>query len=241
MLDAIGTMSIGLSMAVILTAVLTTMPLRLPARIVLAAVTGAWVGVAAAVAGSGSLSQPMMLPVLFAAPLISAGLIAFAVPAAGRALGAIPLRVLEGLNILRLGGLLFLFLAFAGRLSGPFPYVAGLGDFLTGALAVQLLWSGAKKRPVRDRWLFAWNTFGMLDLVVAVTLGVTSRNGSPLQLIDAGVGNAAMQTLPWAFVPTVLVPFFLAAHSIIFVRLRDRRIKSASHRADTIGRLSHAH
>jgi hypothetical protein len=58
----------------------------------------------------------------------------------------------------------------------------------------------------------------LLDLIVAVTLGLISRNGSPLQLIHAGVGTAAIQTLPWAFVPTVLVPFFLFAHGIIFAR-----------------------
>lgn len=241
MLDTIGTMLIGLSMAVILTAILTTMPLRLSARLVLAGAAGTWVGVAAAVAGSGSLSEPGSVPVLFAAPLILTGLMLLALPAARRAVGAIPLRVLEGLNILRLAGVLFVFLAFAGRLSGPFPYVAGLGDFLTGALAVPLLWSGARRRPAQDRWVFAWNTFGMIDLIVAVALGLISRNGSPLQLIHAGAGTAAMLTLPWAFVPTVLVPFFLIAHSIIFVRLRQRRTKNAGRRLETIGGLSHAH
>jgi hypothetical protein len=48
----------------------------------------------------------------------------------------------------------------------------------------------------RDRAFAAWNMFGMLDLVVAVTFGLISRNGSPMQLIHAGVGTAAMQTLP---------------------------------------------
>lgn len=241
MLDTLGWVLASLAMAVILTAVLTTMPLRLPARVVLAGVAGGWVGVAAAVAGSGALSQPATVLALFAAPLISAGLILLAVPAARRAAGAIPLKVLEGLNIVRLGGLLFVFLAFAGRLSGPFPYIAGLGDFVTGALAIPLLWSAVNKRPVQHRWVFAWNAFGMLDLIVAVTLGFISRNGSPLQLIHAGAGSAAMLTLPWAFVPTVLVPFFLIAHSIIFVRLRGRHTKSVGHRPDTIGALSHAH
>jgi hypothetical protein len=240
MLDAIGTMFVGLSMAVILTAVLTTMPLRLSARLVLAGAAGAWAGVAAAAAGSGSLTQPMTLPALFAAPLILTGLIAVTVPAARRAVSAIPLRVLEGLNIFRLGGVLFVLLALAGRLSGPFPYIAGPGDILTGALAVPIVWSRVKKRPVHDRWVFAWNAFGMLDLVVAVALGVISMSGSPLQLIHAGVGTAALRTLPWALVPTVLVPFFLISHSIIFVRLRGRRTKSVGHGPDTIGSLSHA-
>jgi len=241
MLDALGTMLVGLSMAVILTAVLTTMPLRLSARLVVAGAAGTWVGVAAAVAGSGSLAQPGTVLALFAAPLIATGLILLAVPAARRAVGGIPLRVLEGLNIVRLGGVLFILLAFAGRLSGPFPYVAGLGDVVTGALAVQLLWSAANKRSVRDRWVFAWNTFGMLDLMVAVALGFISRDGSPLQLIHGGAGSAAIMTLPWALVPTVLVPFFLIAHSIIFVRLRARRARNIGRPSAAIGGLSHAH
>jgi len=241
MLDALGTMLVGPSMAVILTAVLTTMPLRLSARLVVAGAAGAWVGVAAAVAGSGVLAYPATVLALFAAPLIATGLILLAVPVARHAVGGIPLKVLEGLNIVRLGGVLLVLLAFAGRLSGPFPYVAGLGDFVTGALAVPLLWSAANKRPVRDRWIFAWNSFGMLDLIVAVALGFVSRDGSPLQLIHGGAGSAAMMTLPWAFVPTVLVPFFLIAHSIIFVRLRARRTRNVRRPSAAIGGLSHAH
>src|SRR5215471_56624 len=47
-----------------------------------------------------------------------------------------------------------------------------------------------------------------------------SRNGSSLQLIHAGVGTAAMTTLPWSLAPSVLVPFFLIAHAIVFAQLR---------------------
>lgn len=241
MLDTLGTVLIGASMAVILTALLTTMPLRLSARLILAGAAGAWVGVAAAIAGSGSLTRPAIVLALFATPLIASGLILRALPAARRAVDGIPLKVLEGLNIVRLGGVLFLFLAFAGRLSGPFPYVAGLGDVVTGALAVPLLWAAANKRPASDRWVFAWNIFGTLDLILAVTLGFISRDGSPLQLIHGGAGTAAILALPWAFIPTVLVPFFLIAHSLIFVRLRTRRTRTVGRRSDAIGGLSHAH
>jgi hypothetical protein len=93
---------------------------------------------------------------------------------------------------------------------------------VTGALAIPVAWLAASEIGVRDRLIVAWNTFGMLDLIVAVTLGLTSRNGSPLQLIHAGVGSAAMTTLPWAFVPTVLVPLFLVVHAVIFARMRAK-------------------
>ena len=46
-----------------------------------------------------------------------------------------------------------------------------------------------------------------------------SANGSPLQLIHAGAGSAAVQMLPWSLIPTVLVPFYLITHGIILSQL----------------------
>ena len=40
-------------------------------------------------------------------------------------------------------------------------------------------------------------------------LGITTTNGGPLQVINAGVGSSAMTTLPWALIPLVLVPTYL--------------------------------
>jgi hypothetical protein len=116
-------------------------------------------------------------------------------PAARAALLAIPMPLLIGLNLIRVGGVLFVTLAAAGRLAGLFPHVAGLGDFVTGGLATPVAWMAMAKSGHHDRLIVTWNAFGALDLVVAVTLGIMSRNGSPLQLIHAGAGNAAMTTL----------------------------------------------
>jgi hypothetical protein len=60
----------------------------------------------------------------------------------------------------------------------------------------------------------------MLDLVVAVSLGLTSSNGFPLRLIHGGAGSAAITTLPWSLVPLVLVPTFLIGHGIVFAHVR---------------------
>jgi hypothetical protein len=224
MLDVIGTILVGVALGVILTAIITALPLRLSRRFVVAGAAGAWVGLAGAVAGAGGLSNVPTVLAMFGTPLITIVGLVLGIPAARRALTAIPLPLLIGLNIIRLAGVLFVLLAFAGRLSGPFPYIAGWGDFATGALAIPVAWLANKTR-FRDRLVLAWNTFGILDLIVAVTLGLISRNGSPLQLIHAGVGTAAMQSLPWAFVPTVLVPFFLIAHAIVFAHLRARSLE----------------
>jgi hypothetical protein len=223
------------ALAVILTAVVTTPPLRLSGRLVVAAGAGAWVGLAGAVAGSGALSNPLTVLAMFGTPLIAAVVLVLSMPAARHALTTIPLSLLIGLNIFRLGGILFVLLAFAGRLSGPFPYSAGWGDVVTGALAIPVAWLAQSETHFRDPLIAAWNTFGMLDLIVAVALGLISRNGSPLQLIHAGVGTAAMQALPWAFVPTVLVPFFLIDHAIIFAHMRARSLDRSDRQPVSIG------
>lgn len=241
MLDVIGTVLVGSALAVILTTVVTTMPLRLSGRLLVAGMAGAWVGLAGATAGAGALSNPLMLLALFGAPLMTTVVLVLTVPAARHALSAIPLPVLAGLNIIRLGGVLFMLLAFADRLSGPFPYIAGWGDFVTGALAFPVLWLAASENRFRGRLVVAWNTFGMLDLIVAVVLALVSRNGSPLQLIHAGVGTAAMQTLPWAFVPTVLVPIFFIVHAIIFARMRAGSGDEPARQSIATGELAHAH
>jgi len=67
--------------------------------------------------------------------------------------------------------------------------------------------------------VWGWNAFGMLDLVVALALGVVSANGSPLQMIHAGAGSEGVQMLPWSLIPTVLVPMFLIVHAAVFAQL----------------------
>jgi len=50
----------------------------------------------------------------------------------------VPLPALVGVNIARLGGVMFLILEAKGRLSAPFAPVAGWGDITVAALAIPL-------------------------------------------------------------------------------------------------------
>jgi hypothetical protein len=127
-----------------------------------------------------------------------------------------------------LGGL-FVLLAAEGRLGGPFPQFAGWGDVITGVLALPVAWLVTRPTTSTRNFAKAWNAFGALDLVVAVSLGIASSNGSSLQLIHAGAGSAAMQGLPWSIVPTVLVPAYLVLHAVIYAQLR--RAGHAAHAA----------
>jgi hypothetical protein len=225
MLDLIGSI-VGMStIGIVLVAFMQALPGTPARRVTLAAIAGGWVGLASALATAGKLAfvpeNPVpLVGILFALPLLVVGMLALSSEKTRAALLAVPMQVLIGVNSLRLLGVLFLALAAVGRLSGPFPYFAGIGDIITGAIAIPLALNVARSEQLPPaRVVRQWNIFGALDLVVAVGLGIVSAGGSPVQLIHAGAGSEAMQYLPYSLVPTVLVPFYLITHGIIAAQL----------------------
>jgi hypothetical protein len=135
------------------------------------------------------------------------------------ALLALPVTLLVGLNTIRIIGGLMVLLALQGRLSGPFPELAGWGDVIVGLTAIPLTVATARNLSGNREAVLAWNIFGTLDLVTAVSLGVASAPGSPIQIFGGTIGSTAMWSLPWSSIPTLLVPFYLITHGIIFAKL----------------------
>jgi hypothetical protein len=196
-------------------------------RLTLVAIGGGWVGLAVFLGASGRLvfspgSPVPLIGILFALPLFAAAMLALTAPKVRAALLRIPTELLIGVNAMRILGVIFLLDFLAGSLNGPFPFFAGLGDMITGALAIPLALKVARSKDPAVGTITIWNVFGILDLILAVGLGITSAAGSPLQLIHAGVGSQAMQYLPLCLVPTVLVPFYLLTHAIVAAQLRTR-------------------
>jgi hypothetical protein len=225
-LDLVGTLLIGTTIGTLLAAIVSAAGLSLASRLIVGGIAGAWLGLVAAATLSGALNAPLTLPMLFSLPLlVLAALLVF--PAAREVIFHIPVRLIIGLNAFRVLGVLFLLLAAGGRLGGPFPYAAGIGDVITGLFALSVAGVAARS-SVGNLRVIAWNAFGMLDLVVAVTLGVTSRNGSAIQLIHAGAGSDAITSLPWALVPLVGVPLYLIGHAIVFAHIRANAASSRS-------------
>ena len=220
MLDFLGTVATAALIIFIIGTVLAYLDVSRQTKIILAALLGLWVGIAAAgsAAGWAAMARPFPIMGLFvAAPLIAA-IVATAWPKARAAMIGLPLPLMVGMNVGRIFAVLFLLVAAEGRMSGPFPHSAGWGDIITGAAALPLIWLAHD--PARNKAvLHLWNAFGMLDLVVAILLGVMSAPGSLLQVFP-DPGSEAMTRLPLSFVPTVLVPMWMVLHAIIWVKLR---------------------
>jgi len=228
MLDFIGMVITAALMVLVVNALTAFMDVTRVAKITLAAVIGVWIGLAAAVAGAGwlTISRPLPVVGLFVVVPLLAAAFATAWPTARKAMLSIPLPVMVALNIVRIFAVLFLMLAAEGRLTGPFPYSAAWGDIITGVAAVPVLWLLKDGGARHTTAIAAWNLFGAADLVLAIAFGITSAEGSPLQLFP-GPGSEAMQHPPWSFVPTVLVPIWLILHAIIAVQLRRAKLGQA--------------
>jgi hypothetical protein len=223
MLALIGTTTMVAVIAFNLNATVTGLQLSSGQRLTTVAIAGLWIGLAIALAGTGayavSASPVPVVGVMAALPVLAAALAARLSARLRAALMDIPVTLLVGLNVLRIEGVFFLLLAAQGSLSGPFPESAGWGDVLVGLTAIPLMLGLARNASGHRGWLLIWNIVGTLDLVAALTFGITSAPGSPLQLFGGAIGSNAIWTLPWSDIPTLLVPFYLVIHGIIFARL----------------------
>lgn len=228
LLDFFGGMLLTAAMVVNVNAIISTLNVSRVARLSLAAVVGLWIGAQVALATAGAFGNAFasafpLIGVVVAAPPLAVAIAASMFPGVRRALLELPMTLLIGLNFNRIFGVFFLMLALGGRLGGPFPLSAGWGDIIVGVTALPLALLAARK-AVGASALFWWNAFGTIDLIAAVTLGTLSFNGSAWQAIEAGSGADAIQFLPWVLIPTVLVPFYLIVHGVIFAQLRESRM-----------------
>ncbi|MDF2434648.1 MAG: hypothetical protein JWP44_4279 [Mucilaginibacter sp.] len=224
LLDIIGTMLVCMAIAVVVTAITAASPVRIGWKLAFAAGAGLWSASIVLLAIAGAFAHPLARLETFLFPLVVSVLLVAGVPAVRKALLAIPMPVLIGVNSIRTFGWLFLALAAVDRLSGPFPLSAGWGDIITGTFAIPAAYLSARKLLGQRSLLAisAWNTFGFVDLIVALIFGLISTSGSPFQLLHVGMGASAMGTLPWVFVPAFLVPVYLIAHGLVFAQLSAR-------------------
>ncbi len=224
MLDLIGTMLLTAAIVVNLNAAIVMVPLSPAGKLTTVAIAGMWIGLAIALATTGiyvAAATPVpVVGLMVGWPVILVGFAALLFGKVREALLALPVTLLIALNAIRIvPGAFMVLLALQGRLSGPFPQSAGWGDIIVGLTAIPLALATARNLWANRPAVPAWNVLGTLDLVMAVALGAASAPGSPIQIFGETIGSTAMASLPWSNIPTLLVPFYLITHGIIFAKM----------------------
>jgi hypothetical protein len=146
----------------------------------------------------------IFLPLLIALPLLIRSKRLAAV------LDSVSPAWLVGFQAYRVLGYVFLVRWAAGELPGTFALPAGIGDVLVGALALPVafyLQSGAIGGRAAA---YAWNLLGILDLLIAVTIGALTATGR----LPVDVPNAAASSFPLVMIPAFAVPLSLILHGV---------------------------
>jgi hypothetical protein len=182
----------------------------------------AWLVVSGVLAGAGiyradSGGSTAWFGLAFVAAL-GGTLLATTIPIVHRSLaapGMLPLLTLP--HTLRVVGVAFVIVMALGDLPWIFALPAGLGDIAIGLsapfVARALDRDEALERAVR------FNVLGIVDLVVALTIGFLAGLG-PVGL-DVTPTTEPLALLPLALVPTVAVPTALTLHVVSLARLRE--------------------
>jgi len=132
---------------------------------------------------------------------------------------ALDLRLIAGIQAWRWAGLGFLFLYAYHILPAVFALPAGLGDMAIGFTAPWMILALSRRPAFAASAAFVrWNLLGILDLVVAVSIGTVSSmlsTGAPGE-----ISTAPMATLPLLLIPAFLVPLFLMLHTAALLQSR---------------------
>jgi hypothetical protein len=158
-----------------------------------------------------TIQYGIFIPILIGALLISRS------STIRQLIDAIPQEWLVAVQAYRALGVVFLLLYASGRMPGLFAWPAGLGDFLVGVTAPIIALSFSRN-PQNSDLVQAWNWFGILDLVIAITTGFLS-SPSPFQVLSFDFPNSLISTFPLVLIPTFLVPLSILLHIASLAKL----------------------
>ncbi len=165
-------------------------------------------------------TPPLAMAIAIAAPLLVFWTWMRVSPAFREFVLSLDLRLVVAMQAWRWAGLGFLSLYAHHILPAVFAFPAGLGDMAVGVTAPWMLMALIREPGFAASASFVrWNLFGILDLVVAVSIGTVSTlfaTGVPGE-----VSTAPMALLPLLLIPAFLVPLFLMLHVSALLQSRQ--------------------
>ena len=138
-----------------------------------------------------------------------------------KAIDSLPNHFIIGVQIYRTLGILFLILYWEGIMPAEFAIPSGVGDIIIGVTAPVVAYLYYKRATVAKKLALYWNYFGILDLVIAMTVGPLTAP-TLVQVLALNNPNEAILLYPMVTVPTFAVPFSFILH-IISLRILKKK------------------
>jgi hypothetical protein len=133
---------------------------------------------------------------------------------------SLDLRVIAAMQAWRWAGLGFLSLYAHKVLPAVFALPAGLGDMAIGVTAPWIVLALVRQPGFAARGTFIrWNVLGILDLLIAISIGAVSAFFATGARGEISTGP--MATLPLLLIPAFLVPLFLMLHTAALMQSRQ--------------------
>ena len=210
---------------------------RVAAWVAVALVLTIWIAATWTLAAKGIFQRDIgkvpLLPFAIVLPILLGVFVLTRWRAVGSLLDATPASWLVGLQVYRVLGAGFLVYWIHGTIPAAFALPAGLGDVLTGLLALPAALWVASGSPIGRRIGIRWNVLGLIDFAVAVTMGMLTSPG-PTHLLALDHPNTQIATFPTAMVPAFIVPFSTFLHVLSLRQLERAQGTSATVREEPV-------
>jgi hypothetical protein len=214
--DLLSTIVLAASATVVIATFLALFGSSLANRITIGAAMALWFVGVLWIGAPGTLPTPLLGAAVLI-PVVIFSVLGFGLSIGRGRLQSATVPALIALNVTRILGMLFILLYAAKRLPAPFAPVAGWGDIAIGVIALPMaFWVARRPDAARSAVLF-WNSLGLADLVIAVTLGALSAPG-PSRVFFDNPGSGLMSKVPWILIPCFLVPSLMFVHLVVFYR-----------------------
>ena len=180
----------------------------------------AWTAAINGVFRTGASPLPLLPSAIFLPMIIGAPLLLLS-KRVGQLLDAMPTTWLVALQLYRVFGSQWLAYWLLGLLPGLWALPAGTGDVLTGLFAVPAAIALATGTANGRKAAILWNIFGIVDLAVAIALGMIISPG-PFQLIVPNILSIGIDGYPNVLTPAFVVPGSTLLHALSWRQLRRR-------------------
>jgi hypothetical protein len=132
----------------------------------------------------------------------------------------LPLEQLVGVHIFRFIGSTFLILWAYELLPTVFAVIAGIGDVLTALGSIFVTKAIRNARPYAKKLTFAWNTFGLVDILLTSAMAILFTKFS----IDTGSqGVEFLAEFPFCFIPAFAPATIIFLHLLVYRKLAEEK------------------